>query len=68
MENKYEYNDRLFNSGFLRRFYHYSRYKCCHKFLKKNSYSSVLELGCFDAKLAILSKKYISSYTGIDAN
>lgn len=66
---KYSYNERLFSSGIRKRL-HEARFHWLFNSLKMLNcqYSSVLELGCFDAKTIAYLPVRPSRYLGLDAN
>lgn len=64
------YNDRLFNGGFLRRFYHSARFDWASRLLSSqlDGACSIVELGCFDGRLVDNVGWGLARYLGLDAD
>lgn len=64
------YNERLFASGRLRRWYHDARYRWIADTLAARGCrpESVIELGCFDGKLIRFLPRRPARYLGLDAD
>lgn len=69
MRSQYQYNERLFG-GDLRGSLHIARFRWLSAAVRRHArnYSSVIELGCFDAKTIDYLPAPPVSYTGFDAN
>lgn len=68
-KEKASYNERLFRSGFRRK-YHEARFYWLHQSMQSYQIDegSVLELGCYDARSIDFMPFQPKSYLGIDAN
>ena len=64
------YNERLFNSNFIRTFFHLSRFNWIKYAIKKYKikYESLIEIGCFDGKIFEFLPVNPINYKGYDAN
>src|SRR5512135_1565716 len=64
------YNERLFDSGRLRRWYHEARYRWIADTLSSRRCrpESLVELGCFDGKLIRYLPHLPGRYLGLDAD
>jgi hypothetical protein len=64
------YNDRLFNSDALRRFYHNARFNWAAKVMSPelDGTGTVVELGCFDGRFVDHVGSGLAQYLGLDAD
>ena len=63
------YNERLFSGDAARAYYHLARFKwATDKIARLPAGLSVVELGCFDAKLLNFVGDRVREYVGLDAN
>lgn len=64
------YNERLFETSRLRRYYHVARFEWFKELCKtgKIRTNSILELGCFDGRLLDYCPEKPRRYVGVDAN
>lgn len=64
------YNERLFEAGGLRSFYHLARFKWVAETVRKFGFHDLrmVELGCFDGRLFEEISWAVDEYVGLDAN
>ena len=64
------YNEQLFNSAGIRRFFHLARFQWAEQAIRgcTGSQLKVVELGCYDGRLLERIRPCISEYVGLDAN
>ena len=65
-----KYNERLFNSNFIRTFFHNSRFNWLRMTVTQKNIdcSSMIEIGCFDGRIFNYLPKNPKVYKGYDAN
>ena len=70
INSRKSYNERLFNSNFIRTFFHLSRFNWIKYAIKKYKikYKSLIEIGCFDGKIFEFLPVNPLYYKGYDAN